>query len=231
MTTSAQKEVEKKAFRAGYECSCINTLAVPSSPDDLDLYKLKVNYLVRDIYIFLMNHNQTKEDIFGEYMDQISDRRFDTDTPASFYQLLPDVVGNAVTRGFASAPEIAHAYFLSRICHFFLFGIRLDLTKSTSVIGSSFDHLLSLHEKYGCWPYPLEMREALYTIYECFAANIWPSNMLIRHLYACLAEFHKIEVDDLLTTVGSDLRALDAFYPRVFPTRGQRWAPGSHCVR
>src|ERR1700686_1851616 len=62
-----REELLKRVFRAGYECTCITTQRVPASPADLESYKVRINYLIRDIYIFLMVHNKTAEDIFGEY--------------------------------------------------------------------------------------------------------------------------------------------------------------------
>ena len=216
-----REELLKRVFRAGYECTCITTQRVPASPADLESYKVRINYLIRDIYIFLMVHNNTAEDIFGEYMAK--------NDGAHMYQnsrLSVADVDDAVTRVFATDPELVQTYALSRVCHFFLFGLKLNLGPMTDTITRCFDHLFKMSSEHG-WYYPLELQEALFVTYECFVSDMWPPTTLTRHIYACMAEIHQVEFDDLLNTVGSDIQVMDQFYKYLFPKDLQAQRPST----
>jgi hypothetical protein len=193
-------------------------LRIPASPADLKSYKVRINYLIRDIYIFLMVHNNTAEDIFGEYMAKNDGEHMYQNSRLS----VADVDG-AVTRVFSTDPELVQTYMLSRVCYFFLFSLKLNLGPNTDTISHCFDHLFRLSSEHD-WFYPSELQEALFVTYECFVADMWPPATLTRHIYACMAEIHQVELDDLLNTVGSDIRVMDTFYNSLFPKdlQGQR---------
>lgn len=202
--------IEKKAFLAGYEC-----IALSRSVGSRDFFEgsLTVRHILCTLYSFLADFDKT---LSAEYTEKCDMLNRDLNS-----ELLLNEFDNAVMKVFENHPEITHTYFLSKICHFFLFGIRLDITSSIPNIVSSFDHLLALHSSYNYWPYSLELREALYTLYECLASDVWPPNPVIRHFYVCLAEIYQITQEDLTTTLGDDIPALGVFYESLFPQEYQ----------
>ncbi len=210
MDLFSENGIEKKAFLAGYE-----RMALSRAVESRDFFEgsLTVRHILCTLYAFLADFDQA---LSAEYTEKCDMLNRDLNS-----ELLLNEFDNAVIKVFKNRPEITHTYFLSKICHFFLFGIRLDLTSSTPDILKAFDHLLALHNAYNFWPYPLELREALYTLYECLVSEVWPPNPVITHLYVCLAEIYQITQEDLTTTLGDEIPALGAFYESLFPQEYQ----------
>jgi hypothetical protein len=213
---------DKLVFRIGYESISVPLIEVAAPGISHEKCKFVQNYIIRDIYIFL---KQFDNSIFDEYMKAITTKRGRWDYGKS--DLSSESVDSAVSKVFSSQPQFLHTYFLSKICHFFFFGIRCDLTRITPRILDSFTRVINLHEAGYDWPYPPELKDAFYSLHEFVCHRRWPLSMLTRHFYICFAELYEIAKKDLSNTVGSDLPALEPIYQSLIPLEYTDIAPES----
>jgi len=213
---------DKLVFRIGYESIGVSLIEIATPGISHERRKFVENYIIRDIYIFL---KQFDDSIFDEYMKAITTKKGDWDYVKS--DLSPASVDSAVSRVLGSQPQLLHTYFLSKICHFFFFGIRCDLTRVAPRILDSFTRVINLHESGYGWPYASELRDAFYSLHEFVCHRHWPLGMLTRHFYICFTELYGITKKDLGNTVGSDLPALEHIYQSLMPLEYTDIAPES----
>ena len=212
----------KRIFRLGYESIILRLLETEASDPSFEMRKFRENYIIRDIYVFLMDFD---ESIMAEYEKAITTNDGEWDYAKS--NLSSESVDCAVSRVFNGQPQFLHTYFLSKICHLLFFGIRRDLTRIAPCLLDSFTRVIDFHEAGYGWPYALELRDAFDSLHEFIRRRHWPPNMLARHFYICFAELYEITKNDLCMTVGADIDALEWCYLELVPLEYTKIKPKS----
>ena len=216
---------DKLIFRIGYESICVPLIEVAAPGISHEMYNFVENFIIRDIYFFL---DEFGNPIFGEYMEAVTINKNNKGRwEYGKSELSSGSIDSAVSRVFSNQPQLLHTYFLSKICHFFFFGIRCDLTRFAPLILDSFTRVINLHEAGYDWPYAPELRNAFYSLHEFVCYRHWPLSMLSRHFYICFTELYEITKKDLGNAVGFDVPALEEICQSLMPLEYADIAPES----